>query len=391
MSDDVTPTARRAPTRSPRTHRGHRRGQSCWSWPPWAPQASRSVARPRPDRTSSSRPPRWSSSRRPSTACRPAMPGRRTWRRPRTLPRPGCRCLIATRAEAVPAAFTASPDLPNTAATASGYRLTAAGMDPAEVATALAAVFGVPGEVAPRRRHLRGRRCRRRQPHASATTRSSPGTSYDPAAGRHGARPSRRSGHVRLASALLSGIGVDVDARRLAGGPIRGPHCRDRLAAGRRGPHSAGLAGRLRCRGDAVMSASGLLGRHSRRCPATRSSARPRPSAGRRCRPGRPSGRSRCSTRPSAEPSDEETASSGSAPVDVSGRPVLRVPMAGIVVTEAELGLAQFWQPDGDLLILPSYLLDGRRRQPMVAHRRDERLRATSSTGRTRRVNPLAD
>ena len=33
--------------------------------------------------------------------------------------------------------------------------------------------------------------------------------------------------------------------------------------------------------------------------------------------------------------------------------------MSGIVVTGAELGLAQFWQPDGDLLILPAYRLTG--------------------------------
>jgi hypothetical protein len=33
--------------------------------------------------------------------------------------------------------------------------------------------------------------------------------------------------------------------------------------------------------------------------------------------------------------------------------------MSEILVTQAELGLGQFWQPDGDLLILPAYQLTG--------------------------------
>ena len=37
----------------------------------------------------------------------------------------------------------------------------------------------------------------------------------------------------------------------------------------------------------------------------------------------------------------------------------LRVTMSDILVTEAELGLAQFRQSDGDLLILPAYELTG--------------------------------
>jgi hypothetical protein len=35
------------------------------------------------------------------------------------------------------------------------------------------------------------------------------------------------------------------------------------------------------------------------------------------------------------------------------------VPVADVVVTGAELALAQFWQADGDLLILPAYRLTG--------------------------------
>ena len=45
--------------------------------------------------------------------------------------------------------------------------------------------------------------------------------------------------------------------------------------------------------------------------------------------------------------------------LNASGRPALRVPVSDVVVTGAELALAQFWQPDGDLLILPAYRLTG--------------------------------
>ena len=31
--------------------------------------------------------------------------------------------------------------------------------------------------------------------------------------------------------------------------------------------------------------------------------------------------------------------------------------MTGVTVTDATLGLAQYWQPDGGVLMLPSYLL----------------------------------
>ena len=41
----------------------------------------------------------------------------------------------------------------------------------------------------------------------------------------------------------------------------------------------------------------------------------------------------------------------------VQGRPVLVAGVHKLVVGKAELGLAQFWQPDGSLLILPSYIM----------------------------------
>ena len=57
---------------------------------------------------------------------------------------------------------------------------------------------------------------------------------------------------------------------------------------------------------------------------------------------------------PNGTPAPTATSAVGS-----DGRPSLRVEMSDILVTEAELGLAQFRQPDGDLLILPAYVLTG--------------------------------
>ena len=41
----------------------------------------------------------------------------------------------------------------------------------------------------------------------------------------------------------------------------------------------------------------------------------------------------------------------------VQGRPVLVAGVQQLTVGKAELGLAQFWQPDGSLLVLPSYIV----------------------------------
>ncbi len=44
---------------------------------------------------------------------------------------------------------------------------------------------------------------------------------------------------------------------------------------------------------------------------------------------------------------------------DPTGRPTFDLPMSTVDVTSAELGLAQYWQPDGSILLLPSYILTG--------------------------------
>jgi hypothetical protein len=55
--------------------------------------------------------------------------------------------------------------------------------------------------------------------------------------------------------------------------------------------------------------------------------------------------------------STAELAVPGSVPT-VKGRPVLVAGIQELLVNKAELGLAQFWQPDGSLLILPTYIVN---------------------------------
>lgn len=59
-----------------------------------------------------------------------------------------------------------------------------------------------------------------------------------------------------------------------------------------------------------------------------------------------------------------EAASGAPAPVpSANGRPVVTATVAFVTVTDSELGLAPYWQPDGTVLVLPSYVIadrDGR-------------------------------
>lgn len=62
---------------------------------------------------------------------------------------------------------------------------------------------------------------------------------------------------------------------------------------------------------------------------------------------------------PSASPSTS-TGVGGSAPdPSPSPRPSLSVPVTTVTAETAELSLAQYWQPDGSVLILPAYLITG--------------------------------
>ncbi len=272
--------------------------------------------------------------------------------------RPG---LVATAAaEPWPAIFTPSPDLPNTAGTASGYRLTRAGLDGAALAASLAEVFGPAGEVSRTESgwlvgDLDGAT-------AGVIVTDDPlltWTFVDPvatAAAQAGAAiPQDRA--RELASALLSRLGVDVvdvDWQVDRFSDVTAVTAWQVVSGARTALSWTVVFGDQ----GAVVSASGF-------------------AAGIEEVPGYPVVGAATAVRRAALPtwavlgpspieastgdagaSGTPTAT-GTASVGTEGRPTLSVEMSDILVTEAELGLAQFRQPDGNLLILPAYLLTG--------------------------------
>jgi hypothetical protein len=276
-------------------------------------------------------------------------------------PLPGL--LVSTaRTLALPAVFTAAGDLSNTPGTASGYWLNRAGLDPTAVAGALATAFGVAGQPVP----MAG----------TVVVGSADGTgvslrvkddplmswSYsDPLAldATNGVAITQERA-VRLSSALLADIGVDVGTDAVDWQVDR---YADRIAVtawqlvdGDR----TELGWRIEFGAkDSVLAASGFSATLQEvpgyavvgAATAVRRSALPTWAA--------------VGPTPRYETSGDAATSTASATATTvtspssTARPALRIPMAGIVVTGAELGLAQFWQPDGGLLILPAYLLDG--------------------------------
>ncbi|MDI1288620.1 MAG: hypothetical protein PSX37_01545, partial [bacterium] len=65
---------------------------------------------------------------------------------------------------------------------------------------------------------------------------------------------------------------------------------------------------------------------------------------------------------PVVSTSTATAATTSDLPLEKAGpedRPALQVGVSSIVVVDATLGLAQFWQPDGGLLVLPAYQLVG--------------------------------
>jgi hypothetical protein len=55
----------------------------------------------------------------------------------------------------------------------------------------------------------------------------------------------------------------------------------------------------------------------------------------------------------------DPTATASATPLTPLALPGITVPVSEVTVIEAVLGLAQYWQPDGGMLMLPSYLLTG--------------------------------
>ena len=264
---------------------------------------------------------------------------------------------VPTVSSPSPAIFSPAVDLADTPGVASGYRLTRGQVDGDSFARSVAGTFGVTGDVG---RTLTGWQVGDPSDAASSSlvVTDNPLVTWqfaDRAAAADSsvgvAVPAQQA--LEVATALLGSLGVDVAAvdmqvdrfadrtRVTAWQKVNG--ARTQLSwtvgLGRAGAvvsASGFAAGLVEIPGYPVVGAATAVRRASlptwavlgpRTLDAAQSSAEPTPSA-----------------RPT---------------LNASGRPALRVPMSDVVVTGAELALAQFWQPDGDLLILPAYRLTG--------------------------------
>ena len=61
---------------------------------------------------------------------------------------------------------------------------------------------------------------------------------------------------------------------------------------------------------------------------------------------------------PITGPTDGSAPTAAASPSSTGG-PTVDLPLSSVDVVSAELGLAQYWQPDGSILLLPSYILTG--------------------------------
>ena len=265
--------------------------------------------------------------------------------------------LIVPGATAAPSAiFSAAEGLSNVPGTATGYRLTTGGLDGAQVAASLAAALGVPGEV--------------REYNDGWIVGGDPGPtlqvaddaylswtltgSSDEAADAAPLEPARAR---EIAADLLGGIGVaadDVDwqverfddrvvvtAWQLVDDARTGLAWTVGLDGTGVLVSASGMAAGLEAvPGYPVIGAATAVRRSA--VPAW-SSLAPRPVDA----PGPPE---------SVPSPTTATTAPGAGP---QGRPALSVPISAISVTDAELTLAQYRQPDGSVLLLPSYLLTG--------------------------------
>jgi hypothetical protein len=250
-----------------------------------------------------------------------------------------------------PAILSAAPGLPDTATLASGYRLVNAGISGAQVAGVLAAALGAPGLPveedgswvvgAPG-----GPMLTVIDDPLFTWTFEDTGVLASPAIGEQ-LEPATA---IELTSALLGSIGVDVasvdwQVDRYFG---RTAVTAWQLVSGQR--TELGWQVALDPSG-AVVQASGF-------------------SAGLEEVPGYPvlgaaSAIARSSSQPwslvGASPArvPEVAPSPSASPLTPLARPGISVPVSEVTVTEATLGLAQYWQPDGGMLMLPSYVLSG--------------------------------
>ncbi len=267
---------------------------------------------------------------------------------------------VTAGAPAWPVVLAAGPGLSDDATSATGYRLVNAGISGAQVAAVLAQTFGSSGQpVEEGDSWVVGAAGT-----PTLTVRKDPlftwsfedparlgspavGEQFEPATA------------IELTNALLGGIGVDTTTVdwRVDRFSDRTSVTAWQLVAGKR----TDLSWRIVFAPDgSVLEASGfsagievvpdypVIGavtaiERSRTSPWSALGASPVPLAG------------------LEQPTPEASASPGT-PAQADGdasRPVVAVPVTDVTVTGAELGLAQYWQPDGSVLMLPSYLLTG--------------------------------
>ncbi len=253
------------------------------------------------------------------------------------------------------AVFTADPALPNERGRATGYRVVDTDIDRRALAKVLAGTFGVEGGVVAettgdwRIGSANG---------PSIVVKGDAEASWlfsDPTVGEIGRVPSREAA-LDTARALLGDLGVDlagIDWQVEAATPRttviawqtindRRTQLAWRVSIGRRGAITAvsGFAGTLQpVPGYPVLGAA----------DAVRRSSEPGWAAiGPTLIPSEPGD--------SASAEDPESGFTMTSPALV-GRPVAVATVRDLDVTEAELGLAEFIQPSGEILILPAYLL----------------------------------
>ena len=253
------------------------------------------------------------------------------------------------------AVFTADPGLANDRGRATGYRVVDTDIDRRALAEVLAETFGVEGRVVA---ETTGDWRVGSASGPSIVVKGDAEASWlfsDPTIGDLGRVPAREAA-LETARTLLGELGVDlagidwqVDAATPRTTVIAWQTINDRrtqlawrVSIGRRGAITAvsGFAGTLQpVPGYPVLGAAAAVRRSAQ--PGW-SAFGPTPVAVEFAAPEAP-----------AEPESAFTATS---PTFV-GRPVAVATLRELVVTEAELGLAEFTQPSGEVLILPAYLL----------------------------------
>lgn len=272
---------------------------------------------------------------------------------PLPVPAPGTFLVTTARVPTStwPVVLTAAEALPDDIGTAPGYRLVNAGISGGQVASILATTFGATGSVV----EADGTWTvgEDGEPQVVVTSDSLFSWSFaDPAAL---ALPATEpaldpADAISATTEALAGIGVDISTVEYAVDTTDG---RTGVSAWQLvGEQRTQLGWRLVFDSDgSILAASGF-------------------SSGLEGVPDYPVvGAATAVSRSQQSPWTALPASPITGPVDTTGAatpsaaatgvPTVDVPMSTVSVVSAELGLAQYWQPDGSVLLLPSYILTG--------------------------------